>query len=188
MFVPTTALLVIDMLNSYDHEDADPLAESAAEAVPHIRGLLDRVDDDTLTVYINDNQDAWEAGREKLVERAREGRRPELIDPIAPDPSRPFIAKGRHSVFYQTALEHLLRTQGIERIVLTGQVTEQCILYSALDGYLRGFEIVIPTDAIAHIDAGLADAAVEMMRRNMSAEIVSAGECDLVGAGTKTSA
>jgi hypothetical protein len=28
-----TALLVIDMLNTYEHEDADKLAESVAEAV-----------------------------------------------------------------------------------------------------------------------------------------------------------
>jgi nicotinamidase-related amidase len=31
--------------------------------------------------------------------------------------------------------------------VLAGQVTEQCILYSALDGYLCHFEVIVDTDA-----------------------------------------
>lgn len=185
--MPRTALLVIDMLNTYDHEDADALAESAADAVPEIRALVRRAGEDTLKVYINDNFEAWEAGREQLVQRALDGRHPELIEPIAPGSDMPFLAKGRHSVFYETALDHLLRNRGVERIVLTGQVTEQCILYSALDGYLRGYEIVVPTDAIAHIESDLAEAAIEMMRRNMSAEIVTGEACDLVGQRTEAS-
>jgi nicotinamidase-related amidase len=54
---------------------------------------------------------------------------------------------------------------------LTGQVTEQCILYSALDAYVRHYSVVVPKDAVAHIDAGLGAAALAMMERNMSAEI-----------------
>jgi nicotinamidase-related amidase len=107
------------MLNPYEHEDSDRLAESAAGA----------------------------------------------ITPIA--------------TFYGTPLEYLLDQQGIARLILTGQVTEQCILYSALDGYVRHFDVVVPRDAVAHIHPNLADAALEMMERNMSAEIVSAANCRL---------
>lgn len=60
---------------------------------------------------------------------------------------------------------------------MTGQVTEQCILYSALDAYVRHLDVVVPTDAVAHIDAGLARAALEMMRRNMAASLTSAAHC-----------
>jgi hypothetical protein len=48
---------------------------------------------------------------------------------------------------------------------LTGQVTEQCILYSVLDGYVRHFDVVVPPDAVAHIDPELGDAALKMMNR-----------------------
>ncbi|GAB3916991.1 hypothetical protein GCM10011575_32870 [Microlunatus endophyticus] len=37
----TTALLVVDMLSRYEHDDAELLAESALEAVPNIRRMLD---------------------------------------------------------------------------------------------------------------------------------------------------
>jgi nicotinamidase-related amidase len=56
-------------------------------------------------------------------------------------------------------------------------VTEQCILYSALDGYVRHFDVVVPPDAVAHIDPELGDAALKMMRRNMRAELRPSADC-----------
>jgi nicotinamidase-related amidase len=60
--------------------------------------------------------------------------------------------------------------------VLIGQVTEQCILYSALDAYVRHYAVTVPTDGVAHIHETLADAALEMMQRNMDAELVRCAE------------
>jgi nicotinamidase-related amidase len=77
-------------------------------------------------------------------------------------------------VFYGTPLEYMLGQFEIERIVLAGQVTEQCILYSALDAYVRHFEVAVPRDAVAHIHADLADAALRMMSMNMRATVAPA--------------
>ena len=78
---------------------------------------------------------------------------------------------------YATALAYLLARLETERLILTGQVTEQCILYTALDAYVRHFQVVIPTDAVAHIDGDLAAAALKMMEQNMSAELTTAADC-----------
>ena len=90
-----------------------------------------------------------------------------------------FLQKIRHSVFYGTALDHLLRRRELDTVILAGQVTEQCILYSALDAYVRHLQVKIPRDAVAHIHGDLADAALKMMERNMGAELVSAADCRL---------
>ena len=74
-------------------------------------------------------------------------------------------------------MAYLLTRLGTKRLILTGQVTEQRILYSALDAYVRHFQVVIPTDAVAHIDAELGAAALTMMQRNMSAELTKAADC-----------
>ena len=171
--MPDTALIVIDMLNTYDHEDAELLVASVRVQLPQIVDLRDRAREreDTLLVYVNDNHDAWHAGRQDLVDEALGGEHAELVKPIAPDRPVPFLPKGRHSIFYQTALDHLLRLEDVERLVLTGQVTEQGIIYSALDAYLRGYELVVPPDAVAHIHEHLAHAALEMMERNMHARL-----------------
>ena len=132
-------------------------------------------------VYVNDNYGDWNSSSEELAERACDGSRPDLVEPILPPEGTNFVMKARHSVFYETPLEYLLDQLGAGRLVLTGQVTEQCILYSALDAYVRHFQVVVPRDAVAHIHEDLADAALRMMERNMGAEIVEAAGCELGG-------
>ncbi len=171
----STALLVVDMLNRYDHDDAEPLRASARTVVPVIADLVARAKDDgTLIVYVNDNHGDWNLGRGGLTRWALDGEEPSLVEPIAPPKDVPFLVKARHSAFYATQLEYLLHQEGIDRVVLTGQVTEQCILYTALDAYIRHFDLVIPRDAVAHIHEDLADAALRMMEVNMRAEVLDA--------------
>jgi nicotinamidase-related amidase len=171
----STALLVVDMLNPYDHPDSEPLMDSVRGVVPLIARLVaDAREHDLSVVYVNDNHGDWTAGRDELVEAARRGADCELIDPIVPPSDASLVIKARHSIFYSTAAEYLLRQHGHERLILTGQVTEQCILYSALDAYVRHFDVVVPRDAVAHIHADLADAALRMMERNMRARIDAA--------------
>jgi nicotinamidase-related amidase len=68
---------------------------------------------------------------------------------------------------------------GVDRLLLSGQVTEQCIFYSALDAHVRHFGVTVPTDGVAAIYDHLAEAALEMMERNLSAELCAATECRL---------
>lgn len=172
------AVVVIDMLNPYEHEDAEPLMESVREVVPVISTLVsDARDREVPVVYVNDNQEDWTAGRREIVQLALQGRDASLIEPIIPPDDAPFVVKARHSVFYQTQLEYMLGQFEIDRLVLAGQVTEQCILYSALDAYVRHYEVVIPRDAVAHIDPGLAEAALAMMESNMRAKVLPAADC-----------
>jgi nicotinamidase-related amidase len=173
--VPRTALVVTDMLNPYDHEDADILADSVARMVHNVARLVEAaLQSDVELVYVNDNYSDFAATRDDLVRRALDGRRPELIEPIVPPHGVAFLQKARHSAFYSTALDHLLRQHSIDTVVLAGQVTEQCILYTALDAYIRHFDIRVPRDAVAHIDPELGDAALRMMERNMRVDILDA--------------
>jgi nicotinamidase-related amidase len=175
-----SALVVVDMINPYEFPDSDAVARHAPDAVENIAALLDRARGDGVQViYVNDNYGDWNSSHEELVANAREGRHPELVEPITPEAGDAFVIKARHSIFYSTPLEYLLATQGIGRVVLTGQVTEQCILYSALDAYVRNFRLAVVADAVAHIDDELARAALRMMERNMRADIESAAKADL---------
>jgi nicotinamidase-related amidase len=158
-----TALIVVDMLNSYEHADAERLTQSVEESLPAMAKLIERAaGEDVVTIYVNDNFGAWRSNRDEL---------------IAPAEDTLFVVKARHSIFYQTPLEYLLHANDVERVVLIGQVTEQCILYSALDAYIRHFQVIVPRDAVAHIHEHLADAALELMEVNMDAEVCAADEC-----------
>jgi nicotinamidase-related amidase len=164
MAMQRTALIVTDMPNRYDHEDGEALRASVRRITDRLRGLLDRARKlEVLTVYVNDNHGDWSARRAELIERAMAGRDPRLVQSIAPADDLPFIVKARHSAFHETQLDYLLQHQEIDRLVIAGQVTERCILYSALDAYVRHYEVVIPTDAVAAIprERGAADDAAQ---------------------------
>jgi len=172
-----TAVIVTDMLNPYDHEDSDPLAENVKAIIEPLKGLIEATSDSEADlVYVNDNYDDFTATSKDIGAAAMNGKHPELVEPILPPKGSLFVQKVRHSAFYSTSLDHLLRVRGLDRVVIAGQVTEQCVLYSALDAYVRGFDVVIPRDAVAPIDPELGEAAIKMMEHNMSAQVVPAAE------------
>lgn len=171
------ALIVIDMINTYDHKDAELLIPSVEPVVPVITDLLRRArEQDVPVIYVNDNFGEWRSHHGELLDHALAGPHARLVEPIKPDSDSLFVLKTRHSIFFETPLEYLLRQQGLTRLVLVGQVTEQCVLYSALDAHIRHFDVVVPEDAVAHIHEDLALAALRMMERNMGARVCESHE------------
>ncbi len=174
-----TAVVVIDMMNTYEHPDAEHLIPNVENIIDPLADLVRRAReaDGVDLVYVNDNYGDFSAEFSDIVRGALDGARPDLIKPIAPAGASRLMTKVRHSAFYSTALAYLLSRLETKRLILTGQVTEQCILYTALDAYVRHFPVVIPTDAVAHIDPDLGAAACKMMETNMSAELTTAADC-----------
>jgi nicotinamidase-related amidase len=159
------------MLNPYEHEDADRLTKSVETVVEPISELIARAQEhDAELIYVNDNYGDWNSSSEELAQRALEGARPDLVEPILPPEGADFVIKARHTIFYMTPLEYLLGQKEIDHLVLVGQVTEQCIIYSALDAYVRHFHVTVPPGGVACIHENLADAAL-LMERNMRAEL-----------------
>ncbi|KUJ38069.1 Maleamate amidohydrolase [Streptomyces sp. MBT84] len=172
-----SALVVIDMINTYEHKDAELLVPSAERVVPVLAELIGRArTSDTPVIYANDNFGLWRSHQGELVEAALAGPRPYLVEPIRPDDDSLFVVKARHSIFYETPMSYLLWQLDVGHVVLCGQVTEQCVLYSALDAHIRHLDVTVPKDAVASIHPHLEGAALEMMERNMAARIVRAQE------------
>lgn len=173
------ALVVIDMINTYDHEDAELLVPSVRHMVPILAELIDRAREaDVPVIYANDNFGLWRSHHGELVNDALTRPHADLIEPIKPDGESLFVVKARHSAFYETPLSYLLWRLGVGHVVLSGQVTEQCVLYSALDAHIRHLDVTVPRDAVASIHPHLESAALEMMQRNMGARITTAKEID----------
>lgn len=175
-----SALVVIDMLTTYDFPDAEKLVPSAEKVVPNISSLIARAqDEDVPVIYVNDNYGDWNSSADELLQAGLDGEHPELVEPLRPPEDASFVIKARHTIFYGTPLEHLLKTEEIDRLVLTGQVTEQCVLYSALDAYVRDIEVAVPPDAVAYIHEDLHEAALKMMQTNMGADVTPSADVAL---------
>ena len=78
------AVLVIDMLNTYRHENAELLAPNVAEIVDPLVGLISRArqSDDVDLIYVNDNDGDFNADFRDVVDAALHGERPDLVTPI----------------------------------------------------------------------------------------------------------
>jgi nicotinamidase-related amidase len=171
------ALIVVDMLQGYEHEDADVLREHVEDSLPAMCRTVKAANDaGAPVIYVNDTFDDWRSDRRTFLESLEQSPHFGLIEPILPTEDMMLVTKARHSIFFQTPLEYLLGQSDIESIVLIGQVTEQCILYSALDAHIRRIPTCIPRDAVAHIHEDLADASLRMMELNMDAEVCNADE------------
>ena len=56
----STALVVVDVLNAYDHPDADALVENMAKVVAQVSQLIGRArDEERPVIYVNDNYGHW---------------------------------------------------------------------------------------------------------------------------------
>jgi nicotinamidase-related amidase len=89
---------------------------------------------------------------------------------LVPEDDDYFILKPKHSGFYATPLELLLRYLTVEELVITGIAGDNCVLFTAADAYMREFGIVVPSDCVVSLDAGKNRAALEHMRTSLKAD------------------
>jgi nicotinamidase-related amidase len=172
-------LVIVDMITPWDFEGADEVVTGAADAVAAISRA--REGGSMHVVHANDLHGGFHGSREKTFELAMAGRRPELVAPLEPTPDEDFIHKGQHSAFYGTPLAHLLELCEAEVVYVAGQVTEQCVLYTALDAHVRGYQVVVLTDAVLARDEELGTAALRMIEANMGGTLMSSDELLIPG-------
>ncbi|MFN3533551.1 MAG: cysteine hydrolase family protein, partial [Candidatus Brocadia sp.] len=81
------------------------------------------------------------------------------------------VAKTTYSCFYKTPLNKLLKKLDITYLIITGIVTNICVLYTAVDAYMRGYKIIIPQNCVAALTEGEHQFALQQMQRLFHAEI-----------------
>ena len=93
------ALLLVDVLNDFRHEDGARLAESFRDAHTQLRELLSSSREANLPIiYANDHFGDWTADGDAIVDRALAGLCGDLIPPIAPRQDDIFVIKPGYSV------------------------------------------------------------------------------------------
>jgi nicotinamidase-related amidase len=96
------------------------------------------------------------------------------------------VLKPKHSAFYKTVLDVLLPNLEIERLILTGVTTDMCVLFTAIDAYMREMKIVVPEDCVAAVSQSDHEAALDYMKRVLDAEIVNSNRFEFARAEVKS--
>jgi len=150
------ALLVIDVVSEFDHEDGEQLLASFRERLPGMRETLAAERAAGLPVlYANDMQGRWDGDARGFVRTALDGRGGDVVSALAPRAGEAFLFKPRYSAFDHTAVELLLRQLEVERLLLMGGATEACIVQTGIDARELGFKVTIVAGACATLDEEL---------------------------------
>lgn len=178
-----TALLLIDLINDFEFPRGDELFREALPMAPRIAELKRRARKARIpAIYINDNFGRWQSKFDDIVKHClKEGVRGRpFVEQLIPDEQRDyFILKPKHSGFYQTPLELLLKHLGTRRLILTGVSTNSCVLFTANDAYMRDLDLIVPGDCVAACNAQEHNFAIEQMKNMLKADVRPAAEIDL---------
>ena len=191
------ALLVVDMQNDFCSEEG-ALAKYAGSDVrmiqqmaPRLRRLLADAREVRLPiVHIRTHHSPWTNSRPWTQRRLGmvsrcfpdswgadwyEGFEPKLGGEWSPDTHEYVVTKHRYSGFLDTDLDLILRSHGIESIIMTGEATNVCVESTARDGYMHDYNVVFTSDCTAANTEAEHEATLHNMRRHFG-QVVTAGE------------
>ena len=98
----------------------------------------------------------------------------EIIAELAPERGDLVVRKYRSSGFWGTNLDMLLRSNGIETVIVTGCTTEGCVEFTARDAMFNDYYVVLPEDCVASDDPHQHEASLFLMRHRF--DVVSSND------------
>ncbi len=169
----SVALVLIDVINDLDFSEADLLLPYALAMARQIALLKRRAKQQKVPViYVNDNFGRWRSDFNAQVEHClRDGVRGKpIVELLRPDKDDYFVLKPKHSGFFSTTLDTLLKYLDVKTVVLAGIAANICVLFTANDAYMRDFQVVVPGDCVASNTSQENEYALVQMQRILKAD------------------
>jgi nicotinamidase-related amidase len=172
-FAPGDALLAVDVINDFDHDDGKQLLASFRARAAEMKQTISQARAIGIPViYVNDDKGRWDSDAPALIRAAiDEPRSGEIIKKVAPLPGDHVLLKHRYSGFDHTPLDILLEQLQVERLVLIGAATEGCVVQTAIDAREHGLKATIIANACATTDADLEETALRYAERVVGVHI-----------------
>ena len=179
------ALVLVDVINDLEFEGADRLLPQALAMADRQAALAARARWARVpVVYVNDNFGRWRSDFRMLLDRCLRGR--PLARRLRPRATDYVVLKTKHSGFYATTLEQLLRYLKIETPVLTGLTGDRCVLFTAADAFMRDFELFVPADGTVSIEPEHNRHALAKIARLLDADLTDSTRLALSRSGVST--
>jgi nicotinamidase-related amidase len=168
-----SALLLLDLITDFEFEDGDELLKATIPAAKRIASLKRKAKVSGIpVVYVNDNWGKWKEDFKTIVSHFAKpsAKGSEVVSQLKPDADDFYILKPHRSAFYSTSLMLLLDSLGVNKLIITGVTTDICVIFSANDAYMRGFEIHVPEDCVAAVCSDHHETAMSLIRRVLKAD------------------
>lgn len=171
-----SAILVIDMLEDFVREDAPLQVPDTRKIISKLQEQLKKAREQKVPViYICDSHDKDDVEFKKYgwVPHCIKGTKgAEIIEELKPEPDDIIIEKRTYSGFYETKLDETLKKMEIENLYLTGCVTHICVLFTASDASLRGYNVYLIEDCVAGLSEEDHNAALRIMENVLGVKII----------------
>jgi len=143
-------LVIIDMFSDFESERTAPFFKQALAASARIAKLRQRaVRSGIPTIFANDNYGRWKSEGRQIVQMAKQSERGrKIVELLQPAEDDYIVLKPKHSIFFATPVEVLLHYLGTHTLILTGMTSTRCVLFSAIEAYLRDLKIIAPLDCL----------------------------------------
>jgi nicotinamidase-related amidase len=168
------ALLVVDMLNDFVLEGAPLRIPAASDIIAAIKRRIGNARNRGIpVVHICDAHDPDDREFEVWPPHAVAGTRgAEVVDELKPAAGDIRVAKKRFSGFYQSELDEALSRLGASHLMVTGLVTNICVLYTVADARCRDYRVTVFRDSVAALDPESHAFALKQMEEVLGAEVV----------------
>src|SRR6476660_8577841 len=164
-------LILVDVINNLDFPEAKQLARFIPALPDSIARLKRRAKAAGVPViYVNDNFGRWRSDFRALIEHCRKGKSRSLIEKLWPDRDDYFVLKPKHSGFFSSTLETLLRYLGTRNLIITGIAGNYCVLFTANDAYMRDYSLTVPSDCVISNTVQENRQALKLMRHYLRAD------------------
>ncbi|OKY78718.1 MAG: Nicotinamidase-like protein [Candidatus Methanohalarchaeum thermophilum] len=148
------AVLVIDMLKDFVEEGSPLEVPKSRDIIDDIKDLVDdkRENGDEI-IYVADRHRPDDSEFEDYPSHAIKGTEgAEIIDELEPKEEDTLIEKRRFSGFFRTDLDLTLREKNVDELILTGILTDICILHTAAGARMRNYDVIVPKECVAALD------------------------------------
>jgi nicotinamidase-related amidase len=168
-----SALILLDVVTDFEFKDGTSLLRRTLPAARNLARLKTRAKKANVPViYVNDNFGKWQEDFKTMSEHFMrpEAKGHEVVELLRPDPDDYYVLKPHRSAFYSTTLELLLRDLKAKTLIITGVTSDICVLFTANDAYMRGFDLFVPSDCVAAVKPAHEKQAMEFIKRVLKAD------------------
>lgn len=165
-----TALIVVDMQNSFCHPDGELYSEASEKVIRPINEMISRARDSRVRIYFtkdyhfkdqfkfNDNYNEFDRWGEHAV-AGQWGS--EIHTAINDRISDHIVEKQTYDAFENTDLGVYLAKHQIENVVIVGTLANVCVLHTASSAALNDFRPIVVDDCVGYIEEPQKEYALE---------------------------
>jgi ureidoacrylate peracid hydrolase len=163
-----TALLVVDVQNDFCHNQGvfskykSVTLDHVEQAVSNLSALIEKCREfDLPIIFVRTIHSAWTDSPSWLKRLEGAGEKMPICRPdswgsnfynVAPKEGDCTVTKHRYSAFIGTDLDLILRSKGLENILVAGVATNVCVESTARDGYHRDYNVILIEDCCGAYD------------------------------------